>query len=344
MFANKWLFQQLYFVLEKRLDPAKSDEYQFGFRFDNLLGSDYSQFNMVGLFDQAFGKYFGYDPVQFYGEVHLPWLTEGGIDVKGGRFFSLPGYEDAAAPGRPLNSTTYLFSYAQPFTHFGFMTNWHVTDRLNVFNGAVNGWDRWIDQNYRWGYAGGVVWDSPDERTNVTVTLNVGPIQFPYFFKANYRNEPNGVPPPSYLSGRRNPTYNKDNPVLFSEVVIHEATDDLTLVLESDQGYEPNVPSFGPGGTPATAAWYGLAGFGLYEFNERWTGVLRGEAFRDGNGVRTGFDDTYFETTLGLIIKPRTWLWFRPEMRWDWATGTPPYNDERSRSQFTYGFDAIFLF
>src|SRR5262249_2768955 len=90
MFANKWLFQQLYFAVEKRIGPGESDESQLGFRVDSLGGSDFSQFPMVGLFDPVLrSKYFGYDPVQFYGEVHLPWLTEGGVDVKGGRFYSL---------------------------------------------------------------------------------------------------------------------------------------------------------------------------------------------------------------------------------------------------------------
>jgi hypothetical protein len=237
-----------------------------------------------------------------------------------------------------------MFGYAQPYTHFGFMTTWHVTDRFNLYNGAVNGWDRWINQNLRWGYAGGLVWDSPDERTNVSVSWNVGPNQFPFFFKLNYPNVPNGVPPPTYLSGRRNPTYNKDDAVLFSETVVYEATEDLTLVFESDQGYEPNVPSFGPGGTPANAAWFGAGGFLLYELTERWTAVVRGDVFRDVNGVRTGFNDTFNEITLGAIYKPRTWLWIRPEVRWDWAIGAPPYNDETSNRQFTYGFDAIFLF
>ena len=51
-----------------------------------------------------------------------------------------------------------------------------------------------------------------------------------------------------------------------------------------------------------------------------------------------------YEMTLGLIYKPRTWLWIRPEIRYDWTTGRPAYNDERSKSQLTLGFDAIFLF
>lgn len=344
-YANQFLFQQLWFTIEKRIDMKRSDEYQWGFRTDNLTGSDWNQYNMVGLFDQAFSsKYFGYDPVQFYGEVHLPWLTEGGIDVKGGRFFTLVGYEDAAAPGRPLNSATYSFGYGQPFTHFGVMTTLHVSDRLNVYNGIINGWDRWINENYRWGYTGGIVWDSPDERTNVSLSMITGPNQFPSYFPAGYKNEPNGVPPPPFLAGRRNLLYNKNNAVYFSQVLIHQATEELTLIGEASQAYETNIPYFGPGGSYTNAGWYGVAGFMLYEFNEKWTGVLRGDVFRDQHGVRTGFNNTFYETTLGLIYKPKSWFWIRPEIRWDWTTGEPAYNDATAKHQFTYGFDMIFLF
>src|SRR5262249_49952927 len=156
------------------------------------------------------------------------------------------------------------------------------------FNGAVNGWDRWVNQHFRWGYAGGLVWDSPDERTNLTFTFNAGPNQFPWFFKTSAAAVvPNGVVSPPFLAGRRNVLYNQDNAFLLTGTLIHEATDSLTAVVEFDYGFEPNVPGFGPAGTPANAEWSGLGWFLLYEFSDRLTGVYRGDFFRDRNGVRT---------------------------------------------------------
>jgi hypothetical protein len=343
--SNAFLFQQFYFVFEKRLDPARPKDYDWGFRTDNLFGTDWDQFHAVGLFDGAFrSNHFGYDPVQFYGEVHLPWITEGGIDVKGGRFYALAGYEDGRAPARPLNSGGYLFGFAHPFTHFGMMTTWHVTDRINLYNGAVNGWDRWINENYRWGYAGGVSWDSEDDRTNVTLTFNAGPNQFPRFFRQGYNLTLNGVTPPPFLAGRRNLAYSVNNAFLFTGVLIHEWTDKFTVIVENDEGVESNIPGLGPGGSTTNSQWYGLAGWFLYKFHEELTGVYRAEVFRDNHGVRTGFDNTFYEMTLGLIWKPRTWFWVRPEIRWDWTSGTPCYNDDTSKHQLTLGFDAIFLF
>jgi hypothetical protein len=265
--------------------------------------------------------------------------------VKGGRFYALPGYEDGPAPARPLLSTSYMFSYAHPFTHFGIMSTWHVTDQLNLYNGVVNGWDRWIDRSFKWGYAGAASYDSADDRTNLTVTFNWGPNQFPNFFPANFQLAPNGVTQPPFLAGRRNLGFQHNDTILFTEILVHEWTKKLTVIGESDQGFTNNVPGAGPGGTFANSAWFGLGGWLLYNFTDKLTGVARAEWFRDQNGVRTGFDDAFYETTLGLIYRPCSWFWVRPEVRFDWATGPDkPFINDTSRNQFTFGFDAIFLF
>jgi hypothetical protein len=342
--ANAWTFQQVYFVVEKRV--AEGDQPDLGFRFDNLFGNDWQNFHAVGLFDRAFRvDHFGYDPVQMYGELHLPWLTLGGLDIKGGRFYSLAGYEDGMAPSRPLLSTGYLFSYAHPFTQFGMMTTWHLTDRINLYNGAVNGWDRWINQHYKWGYAGGASWDSADERTNLALTINWGPDQIsrdPATAAAQDGVQAQAARPA--VPGRRPLGFGGKDTGLFTTVLTHEWTEDFSTIIEADQAFQNAVPGIGPGGRPQNASWYGLSGWALYDLTDRLTGVGRAEVFRDNNGVRTGFADTFYETTLGLIYKPRPWLWLRPEARFDWAQKTHPYDDARHSDQFTFGFDLIFLF
>jgi hypothetical protein len=39
-----------------------------------------------------------------------------------------------------------MFNYGQPFTHVGVITTLHVTDKINLFNGSIKGWDRWINE------------------------------------------------------------------------------------------------------------------------------------------------------------------------------------------------------
>ncbi|HEV3166119.1 MAG TPA: outer membrane beta-barrel protein [Isosphaeraceae bacterium] len=343
--ANSWMFNQIYFVVEKKLDEEEDDEFGYGFRVDNLLGADWQVSHALGLFDHAFVlNRFGYDIPQFYGEIHLPVLTPGGVDIKAGRWYALPGYEDLAAPGRPLLSTTYMFSYAQPITQLGVMSTWHVNDQLNVYNGVTNGWDRWFNIHNGIGFAHAVAWDSKDGRTNLTMTFNVGPNQLQRFLPANFNVAPVAVTPPPFLAGRRNLSAPNSSAYLFTAVGTHEFTDDLTGIIEANLGWENNVAGAGFGGTSVNAAWYGLAGWTLYDFLDQLIGVARLEVFRDNNGFLTGFSDNFYEATLGMIYRPRSWLWARPEIRYDWAQFTRPYNDGNSKSQLTFGFDVIFLF
>ncbi|WP_435015548.1 outer membrane beta-barrel protein [Tundrisphaera sp. TA3] len=347
--ANQWMGNQYYLIFEKPLE--QNDEINFGFRFDNLFGND-AQFNHAhGIFDRAFKpNYFSqYDPAQYYLEVHLPWFTEGGLDIRGGRFYTIAGYEVVPATGRPLLSVPYMFNYGQPFTHSGMLSTLHVTKNLNVYNGVINGWDRQFDQRLTWGYIGGFSWTAENGKTTLATTFISGPNQFPLFLPAGQNPlYPTGViPPPPAFAGKRNPGYNSNERFLFTTVLTHKWTDKLTQVMEVDNGWETNVP-FALGNTNGfnrqNAQWYGFGNWFLYQFSEKLTGVWRSEIFRDNNGVRTGYAGNFSEFTLGLIYKPKPYIWVRPEARYDFANEAIPYNDGTRTSQLTLGFDIILLF
>src|SRR5262249_62134983 len=106
----------------------------------------------------------------------------------------------------------------------------------------------------------------------------------------------------------------------------------------------------GPNGTPKTTPWYGFCNHFLYAIDKpsladaKLTGVWRAEIFADPNGAATGVADTYYEMTLGLIAKPKPWLWIRPEARYDWAQYHHPFSGGTRKSQLTLAFDVIVLF
>jgi hypothetical protein len=347
--ANAFVFQQVYLVFEQRI--KEGDQIDCGFRMDNLFGVDAQNFHLNGLLNRTFAPdTFQYDPVQFYGELHLP-LTQG-LDIRGGRFFALPGYEAATAPGRPLLSTSDMFSFgAHPYTQFGVMATWHVNEQWTLYSGPVNGWNRWINDHDPWSYAGAFSRDSADGRTSLTITLNAGFTQFPRIFPAANRFPPG-------LSGRFTPMQLINNPrlgyrnsdtTLFNIVLTHELTDDLTFVFEANQAIANHLDPLVPGMARGHASYYGLAGWFLRALSKRLTGVARAEVFRDNNGLLTGYSDNFYEATLGLIYKPVPWFWLRPEARIDWTQFSHPFNiddssDHGTNYQFTFGFDAIFLF
>ena len=57
-----------------------------------------------------------------------------------------------------------------------------------------------------------------------------------------------------------------------------------------------------------------------------------------------GKADTVYEMTLGMIYKPRPYIWIRPEARYDWSQFVPVYFDNTKKSQLTLAVDAILLF
>ena len=118
--------------------------------------------------------------------------------------------------------------------------------------------------------------------------------------------------------------------------------------METDQAFEQNVPGLGPPERHRpddAAAGTASATGSSTRSHDKLTGVWRSEVFRDNNGVRTGFADNFYELTLGLIYKPKPWLWIRPEARYDFGrSSATPYNDGTRNSQFTLAIDVILLY
>jgi hypothetical protein len=361
--ADSWMGNQYYLIFEKPL--KQEDNVNFGFRIDNLFGNDW-QFNyMQGFLNGVFkpGQFTGYDIAQFYGEVHLPFLTKGGIDVKAGRWYTIAGYEVVPAVGRPLLSVPYMFNYGQPFTHMGVITTTHVTDKINLYNGTINGWDRFINERYQWGYIGGFSWTSKDDKTSLAFTTVWGPNQFPSQLPGNQQIYPTGYVNVPSIAGLTNPGYHRNDRTLFTTVLTHKWTDKLTQVMETDQGWERSVPGLGSpevnfvpiNGTPKNESWYSFGNWFLYNFSDKFMGVWRSEVFWDQSGSRTGLvngnttqarlvGDRFYEMTVGVQIKPYQWLWIRPEARYDWSQFHPAYSNDTRKSQLTLAFDVIVLF
>ncbi|WP_422923808.1 outer membrane beta-barrel protein [Singulisphaera sp. PoT] len=344
--ANRWQVQQMYIVVERPL--RSDDDWDYGYRVDNLFGTDWSLYGDEGLFPNASLPHgYGYTPTQFYADVHVPYLTSRGLDVRVGRFISLAGYESAFAPGRPLRSTGFLFNYSHPFTHLGVLTTLNLTDRIQIFNAAVNGWDRWFGRRDQWGYMGGINWDSRDERTNLTLAYYGGPNQIsqqppaaPSALAGPTTTQPS-VSPPGRTARGGNETG------LVSAVVTREWDRRWTTIFEADYGADRSLATSSSNPRRlGNSTWYGAGIWVLYTFTDRWTGVFRTDIFRDVGGVRTGFDDTYSETTLGLVYKPASWLWIRPEIDYYRASGAPPFetHNGRANDEISFGFDVLLLY
>ena len=303
--ADQWMGNQYYLTIENPLDAI--DTVNFGFRFDMLFGNDWLFTKDYGLFDHAWhnNSFPGLDLPQIYGEVHLPILTPLGLDIRAGRFFSLTGFESPQAIARPLLSVPYLMNFT-PFTFFGGYANLHVHPRLNIWSGTIDGFDRWPNEPYKWGYIGGLTWKSRDEKLNLVIGGVSAYDQLPIFPPANAVDLPVGVPGPGFLPGRPNPFYNKSRRAYLVAVATYKWTAKLTQAMETGNVYVPLTLGYGHNRfIPVSASYYGLANWFLYEITPKVTGVWRSEIFWDPYGLATGNADVYHEITLGLSTSPR---------------------------------------
>lgn len=342
--SHALLLNQLLLTAERPLDP-KATGFDFGFKFQFMYGTDARYTHFLGELDRVTSKRGQLDIVEAFGIVHLPWLTEGGIDVKFGQFVTLEGAEVIDAKGNFFYSHSYIFNFGIPFKHTGFMTITHLNPMIDIYAGLTTGVNTTFgrgDNNGALAFHGGIGFNLFEGALTVLATTHIGP------------ENPRGTV---------GINVNSDLRYLNDVTITWKATDKLTFMADfnyiRDDGFK--------------ADGYGGALYALYTIND-WLKVgVRGEIWRDnigfyvaafpGNldfnnllrgrpsGTVGGGKTTYGAITVGLNITPpipyKTFegLMIRPEIRYDRSlNGTRPFDAGTSRSQFTFGADLIIPF
>lgn len=340
--ANDLMLNQAYYVIEKPLDLDKrAKELHFGFRVDFLAGHDAPDFENINLglwpnftsnrLNKSSGGYspdaneFGLSLPQFYVDTHLPILTDRGIDVRVGRFYTLMGVETYPPTLVPFYSRSLENYYGTPFTHLGVMATTHLGDTVDWYNAVVRSWDvTFQDYNDVLEYMGGITWTSCNKRNNVAVNYIFGP-------------------EPSATSVGQNGEWRSLITAYYTR--LFGRCDEWKLQTGGNVAWQPGASAQPNGfGNYRSAEWYGYCTYLFYTIDPRLVLGARGEWFRDDDGFRTGYADSYWNITLGLTWKPYRNLRIRPEVRWDWANNLTPFNGGTRSSQFASGVDVIWEF
>ena len=137
--ANQFQLNQLLLTANKPLD-SQDRGYQWGFKLQVLYGSDARYTQFLGELNRVDpDQRYQFDVVEADALAHLPWLTEGGIDLKVGQYPSPLGYESIDPSANPFYSHSYIFQFGLPFKHTGALTTTHVTSVLDVYAGVDTG-------------------------------------------------------------------------------------------------------------------------------------------------------------------------------------------------------------
>ena len=139
--------------MERDTDP-KATSYDFGFKLQGMYGSDARIIHTLGVFDHAIADRNQIDVVEANVTAHTPWLSDGGMDFKGGIYPTPLGFEVINPSLNPFYSHSYIFNYGLPFKHLGLLATWHATPMFDFYLGIDTGTNTSIgngggDNNHR---------------------------------------------------------------------------------------------------------------------------------------------------------------------------------------------------
>ena len=334
--ANEPLLNQLVINFERALAPQPG-EFDWGFKLQFMYGSDARYIHSLGLFsDTAATSIVQPDLVEGYLNLHFPIISEGGLDLKLGKFVTLEGVETIDPRANFFYSHTYIFNVGIPFNHTGALATFHATKWLDLYSGITRGVNTSIeDNNDSVSFHGGVGLNLLDGKLTILATTSIGP---------------------------ETPNNNHDQSYFNDIAITAKITDKFTSL--TDLNYALNEVS--------DAQAFGIAQYFTYAINSWLTAGIRGEIFWDDDGFyvfsfannhdpmralegeptidpRTvgGGKTTYGAITAGVNIKPPMPkpLAIRPEIRYDCSLNdTRPFNNSSDRDQFTAGIDFIVTF
>ena len=352
--ANQFQLNQILLTANKPLDP-KDPDYQWGFKLQFMYGSDARYTQFLGELNRVVpNQRYQFDVVEANVLAHLPWLTEGGIDLKVGQYPTPLGYETIDPSTNLFYSHSYIFQFGLPFKHTGALAVTHVNSMLDIYAGADTGTNTTfgpLGENN--GAVGGIA--------GFNLTLLDGNLTV--LALTHFRPEqPTRVLSPAGFNANGQWRYYND------VLVTWKATDKLTLVSEA------NLVRDGYGTANKPVNGFGFAQYASYALTDTIALNGRAEYWRDDNNffvasfptnngpilaqqgfgppvhAAPGTNTSYGALTLGVTWKPEvpapiTGLLVRPEVRWDHAfTNNHPFNAQRDNNAVTLGIDAVLTF
>jgi hypothetical protein len=210
-----------------------------------------------------------------------------GLKVQFGKFVTYNGAEVIEARDNFNYSRSFLFNYAIPFTHTGFMAGYTFSKALTANLYIVNGWDTFNDNNKGKTFGTSFL-VTPIEPLSMNFNFTYGPEQ------------------------SNNSTHYR---FLSDWVATFKATKNLTFTINADYANEEKDPLNGN----KNSRWYGIAGYAKYDFTDWFSTSIRAEYFGDSNGVRTGIAQSLKGITITPEFRIVKNLLVRPEYRHDWS-------------------------
>lgn len=328
--------QEVLYV-ERLPNTVQTDHIDWGFRIAQLYGQDYRYTTTKGIFSQqllAENHEYGYDPVMFYLDLYFPHVAKG-MNIRMGRYISLPDIEAQLAPNNYTYSHSLLYTI-DPYTQTGIVASIKLSDHWMVQTGFSGGNDvaPWTKDV------------KPTGTACVDYTWTKG--HNALYTCAN-----------SFNDGK----YAYNNIQSYYETWYHVINTHWHTATEAWYMYERQVPNIAgnvsdpiPTETGANGAFCSagertcfapetaVVNYLEREFNQHNYLSIRNEFVDDIKGQRTSYATRYSEHLISYGHWIGSTVLFRPEVRFEHAYDKPAFDLGTKHTQFVIAGDVTYHF
>jgi hypothetical protein len=332
-YSNRVELQQAVLYLERLPDTVQRVHFDWGFHLTALYGTDYRYTTDKGYLSYQLiqdNHQYGFDPSLEYLDVYFPHVAQG-MNLRIGRFISIPGIEAQLSPNNYFFSHSLLYS-VDPFTDTGALATIQFNPQWLIQLGITASHDV-------------APWTS-DAKPSADVCLS-------YTTKSVNDN--------FYLcaNGINDGQYAFNNLQQYDATWYHKFSKKWHSATEAYVMYERNVPSSADpslleagttgarcltGETRCLAPEWAIDNYINRELNTHDFIGFRSDYLNDKKGQRTGYNTKYTENTVSYNHWIGSTIQLRPEIRFDHAWDRNAYDRGTRQSQFTAATDLVFHF
>jgi hypothetical protein len=338
IYSNRVELQQFVVYVERLPDSVQRDHIDWGFHLTSFFGTDYRSTTNKGYFSGQLlndDRQYGFDPVLEYVDVYFPHVAQG-MNLRVGRFISVPGIEAQLTPNNYMFSHSLLYS-VDPFTDTGAIATVQLSNQWTV-QGEIS-----VSHDV-------APW-TPDAKPSFTgcVDYTTKSVNDNFYLCANGIND-----------GK----YAYNNLQMYDGTWYHRFGKTWHMATESYAMYQREVPNVhGVDGLAPITPEKGTNGANCAPgevrcFAPEWAAVnyinkelgahdylsFRSDFLNDKKGQRTGYAGRYSEATLSWNHWVGTTVQIRPEIRFDHAWDSTAYDQGTRRNQFTVASDVVYHF
>jgi Putative beta-barrel porin-2, OmpL-like. bbp2 len=336
IFPNKVEMNHAVVYIERLPNTVQKDHFDWGFHLTGFYGIDYRFTTAKGYFSQQLlqkNHVYGFDPVLEYADLYFP--VKQGLNIRIGRFLSVPGIEAQLAPNN-YNMTHSLLYTIDPFTDTGAIATLKLSKQWIVQAGISAGHD--------------VAPWTADRKPSAIVCVN-------YSTPSNHDNFY------GCANGINDGKYAYNNLQDYDGTWYHRFNAKWHMATEAWYMYERAVPNVAgnvanpiatetgangafcaPGELRCNAPEYAFVNYLNRQFSPKLFVGFRSDMLDDKKGQRTGIPGKYTENTLYATKYFGSTILLRPELRFDHSWDARGYDNGRARNQFFFGVDLIYKF